>query len=131
MLHCWNPLYNAGWSINQEEYHPLLYIETHFFRNLLVTSFRELTKTSRTFQKILDYSRSFWILLDPSPTQRSSPEGSLVHAQVHPGLQYRHIKCRANIGASQYKHNVDALSLVTTMGWMPNRCALVMHMSQS
>ena len=77
-----NPLYNAGWSIKQEEYRPLLYIETHFFRNFLVTSFRKLPETSRTFRTILDYSRSFWILLDRSPAQRSSPEGSLVHAQV-------------------------------------------------
>ena len=70
-----NPLYNAGWSIKQEEYRPLLYIETHFFRNLLVTSFRKLPETSRTFRTILDYSRSFRILLDHSPAQRSSPNG--------------------------------------------------------
>ena len=71
----WNPWYNTGWSIKQEEYRPLLYIETHSFRNLLVTSFQKLPETSRTFRTILDHSKSFWILLDCSPTRRSSPNG--------------------------------------------------------
>ena len=69
------PVHNTRWSMKLEEYRPLLYIETHFFRNLLVTSFWKLPETLRTFRAILDHSGFFQILLDRSPAQRSSPDG--------------------------------------------------------
>ena len=76
------PLYSAGWSIKQGEYHLLLYIENPFLPEL---SSNILPATSRNLENLPDDSRLFQILLDSS---RSSSCTAVLAQWAH-GYMYR------------------------------------------